>query len=206
MEERDHRLSSIDLLPEAANADIIWAIAELDAGRRSDTDILFEFNDRLKVIGEGPVSRSAFGRYALRKRKIFGGQKEFREVARVFAQEYGARDIDSLTLTLSQMLMTAMYEQLVTRKAGSKEVMEMARALASLNSAKRVSAGEKVKADKAETDAKAVFDKAFNAAETAMESSGHADGKAYLKRIRQEVYNIFDDEDAPKDGPKDAAA
>jgi hypothetical protein len=191
-ENSNHRLSSIEMLSEAATADIQWAINTLDEGRRSDSDILFEFNDRLAVIGEGPISKSAFGRYALRKRKIFGARTDFLMMSRAFKKENSAQNIDAQTELLTDMLMTAIFMYSSGKQMAPKEILDMSRAMTALNSAKRISTGEKSKADKGILSK---VDAVFSAATTAMEATATnpEDGKAYLKRIREEVYNIFDE-------------
>ena len=60
------RLSSIDLLPDEAQDDIVWAMAELNQRKRSQADILFELNDRLAVKGCEAISKSAFNRKSMR--------------------------------------------------------------------------------------------------------------------------------------------
>ena len=60
------RLSSLDLLPVDAEADVIWAMGELRARKRLQIDILDSFNLRLTTKGLGPISASAFGRAAMR--------------------------------------------------------------------------------------------------------------------------------------------
>ncbi len=193
-----HALSSIDLLPEAATADINWAIAQLDEGRRTDSDVLFEFNDRLAVIGIEPISKSAFGRFALRKRKIFGARNEFTMVSNAFKQEYGAERTDTLTQMLVQMLMTVIYQIIAEGKSGAKEVLSMSKSVQSLLIAQRISTGEKKKEGKQKADddkaIKASMDGVFKAAETAMETNGQLEGLEYVKKIRADVYQIFDDE------------
>ncbi|EDQ34285.1 Protein of unknown function (DUF3486) [Hoeflea phototrophica DFL-43] len=184
-----HALSSIDLLPEDATADIQWAIKTLEEGKRTDSDILFEFNDRLAVIGHGPVSKSAFGRYALKKRLVFAGTSEFRIISAAFAREYGPGDTDELTLLLVQMLMTAIYKFIASRDAKPKEIMEMSHALRALLNAQRSSAENRAKHDAA---TRKKMDEVFDAAETALTENSRPDGAAVLKSIREDVYGIFE--------------
>lgn len=183
-----HRLSSIELLPEAATADINWAIDALAEGRRTDSDILFEFNDRLRALGLDPVSKSAFGRYALKKRKVFGGWKEATAIATAFAKEDSPVAADDLTVLLAQMLKTAIFNLVVEGRSNPKEVMEMSRALGSLVAAQRMSATEKTRHQASRAEAGKVLD----AAETAMAEAGRPDGADLIRRIREEVYGIFD--------------
>ncbi len=55
------RLSSLDLLPEEARDDLIWAIGELKKRERPQADIHFEFNDRLEARASRRFA-SAFNR------------------------------------------------------------------------------------------------------------------------------------------------
>ena len=74
MAEGRGRLSSIDLLPEEAQDDILWALGELNQRQRTQADILFELNDRLEAKGFEAISKSAFNRnstkLAARSRRI----------------------------------------------------------------------------------------------------------------------------------------
>ena len=45
------RLSSMDLIPEEGQDDIVWAVAELNKRQRSAKEILFDLNDRLAAKG-----------------------------------------------------------------------------------------------------------------------------------------------------------
>jgi Protein of unknown function (DUF3486) len=197
MEQAAHRLSSIDLLPEQASGLVQWAICELEKGARTDSDILFEFNDQLEVMGVEKVSRSAFGRYALKKRKVFGSRAEFHTLSAAFAKEYGAKSTSELTLTLSQMMMTAMYEFLVVKSAKPKEISDMARAMQSLNSAQRIAGGEKKK-DEDDKSKRAEAAAMVGAVEAAVEKSGIPGGKELIRRVREEFYDIYDE---PSDTP-----
>lgn len=60
------RLSSIDMLPEEAEPDIIWANQALRERKMPQTEILKEFNGRLADRGIGAISKGAFSRYSVR--------------------------------------------------------------------------------------------------------------------------------------------
>lgn len=60
------RLSSIDMLPEEAEPDIIWANQTLRERSMPQTEILRELNARLADRGIGPISKGAFSRYSVR--------------------------------------------------------------------------------------------------------------------------------------------
>ena len=62
------RLSSIDLLPEEAEEDVVWALEQLRARNLPQTVILAEFNERLADKGIEAISKSSWSRYAVLKR------------------------------------------------------------------------------------------------------------------------------------------
>ncbi|MES2755601.1 MAG: phage protein Gp27 family protein, partial [Pseudomonadota bacterium] len=72
------RLSSIDLLPDDAEAEIIWALEELRERRQPQVAILAEFNARLADRGVAGVSKSAFSRWSIRKALQFRRLDEVR--------------------------------------------------------------------------------------------------------------------------------
>ena len=59
-------LSSIDLLPNECEEDIVWAKRELDGHAMTQTDILLEFNRRIGAKGHGPISKGSFSRHSVR--------------------------------------------------------------------------------------------------------------------------------------------
>lgn len=58
-------LSSIDLLPDECEEDIVWVKRELARRQLTQTEILDEFNVRLSAKGHGPISKGAFSRYSV---------------------------------------------------------------------------------------------------------------------------------------------
>src|SRR3546814_19476969 len=60
------RLSSIDLLPEEAEPDIVWASEQLRLRETPAKMILAEFNARLADRCIASISTSAWGRYSVR--------------------------------------------------------------------------------------------------------------------------------------------
>lgn len=203
MSDEQFRLSSIDLLPEEASGLINWAILELEKGKRTDSDILFEFNDQLAVMGQGPISKSAFGRYALKKRKFFRGRADYIQFSKAYAQENAATSADERTRMLNDMLKTAIWQAIMDGKTSPKDIASMSKALQSLLAAQRVSTGEvakenerieKKKLTPEEAEKRKEEEKIFDAAGEALETSGFSNGKELIRRIRQEIYSIYDDE------------
>lgn len=214
MGDEQYRLSSIDLLPEEASGLINWAILELEKGKRTDSDILFEFNDQLAVMGQGPISKSAFGRYALKKRKFFRGRADYIQFSKAYAQENAATSADERTRMLNDMLKTAIWQAIMDGKTSPKDIASMSKALQSLLAAQRVSTGEVVK--ETERKEKKVLtpeeaakrkdeEKMFDAAGAALENSGFKGGAEFIKYIRQAVYNVYEDIPLPSAPDGDGA-
>ncbi len=134
------RLSSIDLLPEEAEPDVVWAAEELRQGKRLQIDILAEFNARLADRGIGPISPSAFGRYSARKAVQFREMDEIRRISAELSSSLGTGGADELTLAVSAMVKKAAYKMLEGGNLDPKSVMELARAVQSAASASKMSA------------------------------------------------------------------
>ena len=134
------RLSSIDMLPEAAEPDIIWALEQLRAPKMPQTAILNEFNARLADRGILGVSKSAFSRWAIRKAIQFRKLDEVRHITAEIVGDMGVDGADQVTVAVAEMLKVAIYELLENGGNDTKAVMEMARALSSVVGAQKTSA------------------------------------------------------------------
>jgi len=134
------RLSTIDLLPEEADADILWLNEELREGRRLQIDLLDEFNARLADKGIGSVSKSAFSRYTVRKATQFRQLDETRRISMELADMLGVDSADKMTIALSEMLKVAAFRIAEGGGLNSKDVMELARAIKDVTSAQKLSA------------------------------------------------------------------
>lgn len=189
MAEGRGRLSSIDMLPEEAQDDILWALGELNKRERTQADILFEFNDRLAVKGLGPISRSVFNRQstklAARSRRIQERQAIYSAIAPSLTPEKVA-DTD---LVLAEFLKTLIDELLDDATLGAKGAHDLAKAFHHTVSALKVSGDHKAALLK-EAKAKAV--KAVDAVEGEVAKAGGTVGPEVLKKIRQDIYGIFE--------------
>mgnify|MGYP001423305484 FL=1 len=134
------RLSSIDLLPDEAEEDIIWANEQLRERRAHSVVILVELNDRLREKGIGPISKSAWGRYAVRKAIQFRKLDEARRMSAELVSQLGPEGADEVTVAVAEMLKLAILELLEGGKLSTKGVMELSRALQSSIGAQKVSA------------------------------------------------------------------
>lgn len=134
------RLSSIDMLPEEAEQEIVWALKELREPKMPQTAILAEFNSRLADRGIQGVSKSAFSRWAIRKAIQFRKLDEVRHITAEIVGDMGVDAADQVTVAVAEMLKVAIYELLESGSLDSKSVMEMARALSSVVGAQKTSA------------------------------------------------------------------
>lgn len=153
------RLSSLDLLPEEARDDVIWAIAELNTRERTQADILFELNDRLAVKGIDPISRSAFNRKSMRLAKRSMQIDERRHIYAGIAERLTPEEVGKADLVLGEFLKTLIDELLDGDGLVSKNAMELARAYKDTVMAQRHSAELREKAEaQAEARLKKVVD------------------------------------------------
>lgn len=186
------RLSSIDLLPEDAADDITWAVQQLAARQRTQADILFELNDRLEAKGLDGISSSAFNRRAI---KLAAAQRRLSESRALFeglAPQFTADNVDDSNIVLGELIKSLIQEIIVEDAArDTKSAMELARAYQATIGAMKVSSERRAKLQ-AEMAAKA-----SRAIETAVDGIAEAnpsvDKKAVLKKIREDVYGIFEE-------------
>lgn len=134
------RLSSIDLLPDEAEPDVVWALEQLRERKLPQTVIMAEFNERLADRGIDPVSKSAWSRYAVRKAVQFRRHDEARKMSAELVGQLGPEGADEITVMVAELIKVAMFELLENGKLGTKDVMQMARGLASVVTAQKVSA------------------------------------------------------------------
>lgn len=175
------RLSSIDLLPEEAEEDVIWALEQLRERKLPQVVILVHFNDRLVAKGIEPVSKSAFSRFAVRKAVQFRELDEVRRITGELVRELGTDSPDDVTVAVAEMIKLAAFKLL--ERGGAlepKDVMELSRALASAVNAQKGSAEYR---QKLEREAQAKVAKALDRAEDMAREGGlSADRIAQLRR------------------------
>lgn len=124
------RLSSIDLLPDEAEDDLFWAMAELNRRKRSQADILIELNDRLAVKGCEPISRSAFNRKAVRVAQAARRIAESRALFEGLAPQFTPERVDETNVVIGELIKVLITE-LLDRPEGAfspKGAMEIANA------------------------------------------------------------------------------
>ncbi len=153
------RLSSIDLMPPAADAIVAWAAQELANRDRTQLDIYQEFVTQCETLmaehrGEiefAVPSFSAFNRYALRLSALSRRLEEAREIGSTLAARFDAKGTDDLTRIASQAVMALVFE-LVTGagEAGwnPKEAMQLAGAMKAAAQAQGISTERRQKVEK----------------------------------------------------------
>lgn len=134
------RLSSIDLLPDAAEEDIVWALEQLRERKLPQNLILEEFNERLLDKGIEPISKSAWGRYAVRKAIQFRRLDEIQRMSAELVSKMDPDEPDQVTVAVAEMLKLAVFQALEKDDASTKGIMELSRALSSAVSAQKASA------------------------------------------------------------------
>ncbi|GHE72237.1 hypothetical protein GCM10019059_34810 [Camelimonas fluminis] len=124
------RLSSLDLIPEEGQDDIIWAMGELNQRKRTQADILFELNDRLAVKGIDGLSKSAFGRASVRAAVAARKIAERRAMFAGIAPHLTPENVDDGNLIIGEMIKTLITD-ILDAEAGviaPKGAMELASA------------------------------------------------------------------------------
>lgn len=138
-EGRGH-LSSIDMLPDEAESAIVWANEQLRDRKLPSAVILAEFNERLADLGLTPISKSAWGRYAVRKAIQFRRLDEIQRMGGELARTMDAKAPDEVTVAVAELLKVAIFEILEDGQVSAAGIMQMSRALQSVVSAQKTSA------------------------------------------------------------------
>lgn len=138
-EGRGH-LSTIDMLPDEAEAAIVWANDCLRERKLPAAVILAEFNERLADAGIDPISKSAWGRYAVRKAIQFRRLDEIQRMGSELSRTMDAKAPDEVTVAVAELLKVAAFEILEEGDVSTKGIMELSRALQSAVSAQKTSA------------------------------------------------------------------
>jgi hypothetical protein len=138
-EGRGH-LSTIDMLPDEAEGAIVWANEQLRERKLPSAVILAEFNERLADLGLAPISKSAWGRYAVRKAIQFRRLDEIQRMGGELARTMDAKAPDEVTVAVAELLKVAIFEILEDGEVSAAGIMQMSRALQSVVSAQKTSA------------------------------------------------------------------
>lgn len=141
---RRGRLSSIDLLPEAAEPHVARAIQELKERKKPQAQILDELNANLADHGIKPVSKSAFNRKALWLASYGEQLARAREIAAVLAEQLDNAPEGDVGLLLGETIKTLVFDvvseaSLSDRSASMKMLATAAEALRDLERARELS-------------------------------------------------------------------
>ena len=173
------RLSSIDVLPDDAEAEIMWALDQLRERAMPQNIILDQFNARLADRGIGKVSKSAFSRWSLRKATQFRRLDEVRAITSDVVTGLGTDGADQVTVACAEMLKVAIYEAL-EGSLDPKGIMALSRALNSAVAAQKTSAEHRKKLE--DRISSQVEQAADRAADGAREAGLSADRVAQIRR------------------------
>lgn len=96
-------ISSLDKIPEDGYPDVLWALDELNKRSRTQADILFELNDRLAILGYGPISKSSFNRKSVQIWRARRVHEEGIAIAQAMASEIDVKSTDDLDIILREL-------------------------------------------------------------------------------------------------------
>jgi hypothetical protein len=147
MGEGRGRLSSLDLLPDEARDDIVWAMAELNQRKRTQADILLELNDRLAVKGCEAISKSAFNRKAMRIAAYSRRISESRALFEGIAPQFTPEKVDETNIVIGEMIKVLIAEML-DAEAGdfeTKDALHLAGAYVKAIQGQKISSERKSK-------------------------------------------------------------
>lgn len=122
------RLSSLEMLPEQADEDLLWLHDELRSSKRPQTAIRKEFNARLADLGIAPISTGTFSRYSVRKAREWREYDERQRLARDLVETMGPDGADKMSVAVSERLKMAVDGLLSEGNLGPKEIAALARA------------------------------------------------------------------------------
>lgn len=128
------------MLPDEAEAAIVWANDCLRERKLPTAVIHAEFNEKLADLGLGPISKSAFGRYAVRKAIQFRRLDEIQRIGGELARTMEAKAPDEVTVAVAELVKVAAFEILEEGEVSTAGLMQISRALQSAVAAQKTSA------------------------------------------------------------------
>lgn len=141
------RLSSMDMVPEEAQDDIVWAVGQLNLRDKTAEEIRFELNDRLHAKGVDPISKSAFNRKSVKLAAMSTRLNEARHIFTGLAPQFTAERVDEHTLVLGEFIKLLIFELVQNdgTAIGSKGAMELARAHLAVIQGQKISSERRIK-------------------------------------------------------------
>lgn len=201
------RIAKLDSLPPWADEARMRAYAALKERKLSQLEILDALNTDLRVaaLAEGitdppQISRAAFNRAALRLAVLGRRLQETREIAAVLAPRLDQAADESVTLMVAESIKMLAHEMLSNAGeldadgATAQMLMYASRALKHAEEAKRISAEarRKLQTEIASRAEKAAAQAIGAATAEAAAAGKPIDGGALIKRIREDIYGIFE--------------
>lgn len=141
------QLSSMDLIPEEGQEDIVWAVGELNKREKTQVEILFELNDRLAAKGIDPISKSAFNRRSVKLAALTHRLDEARYLFSGVASQFTAEKVDESSIVVGEFIKTLCFEltQGDAHEIKPKGAMELARAHLAVIQGQAISAQRRAK-------------------------------------------------------------
>ncbi len=162
-------LSALDLLPEDCQDDVVWALTALNGRERTQSDILFELNDRLAVKGQGPISKSAFSRRSVRLKRRADRLAERNAIYAGIIDSITPESMADQDIVLGELLKT-LIDELIDEVKTPEDVKELASAYKQTVAAQHMSNNLKAKASAA---AEKRLENAVMTATGEVEKAGH---------------------------------
>ena len=97
------RPSSMDQVPDVGYPDVCWACDELNKRQRTQADILFELNDRLALVGCGPISKSSFNRKSIQIWRAKRIAEEGIAITKAMAADLDGKSFDDYDVILQEL-------------------------------------------------------------------------------------------------------
>lgn len=194
------QLSNWDKMPDWADEVRIWVEEALVERKLTQVQILARANPWLLElaaendvpIDEAPqMSPAALSRLAMARAKVFEQHARARAMFEGLKSQIDDADVDETTRLLAEFVKDIVMTLSAEGEVGStKNAMEIARAVKDLASAQKISADRRL-AIEAATKAKLI--KAVDAVEAGVAGDADKpDAAEVLRRIREDVYGIFD--------------
>lgn len=122
------RLSSLEMIPADAQHHMVWAMGELNARNRSQSDILDELNGKLADMGLDLISRSAFSRAAVRAETARRRYEERAQLVAAILPMATPDKVREADLVIGELLKTLIGGILDRETLSSEDALNLAQA------------------------------------------------------------------------------
>lgn len=181
------RPSSIDMLPDEAQADVQWAIGELNSRKRTAESIRLELNERLLGLGCDPISASSFNRYSLFISRHGHAMQQVRGVAALIAERMDEEPDGDVGLLLGETIKTMIYDVMM-QEALSNEAPSMKMLLAAAEAVQRLELARSTSLKAAKFKREHFIQQAAEIAESVAKESGLSAEAA--AKVRRDVLGV----------------